>query len=195
MNKRIIISVSLIVFFIVNQFVLPPLMDILNWNNEIIYETLSFLSMVSVPVAILVLLHDIFTLRLASIALLLITIAFYILDLTNVSGPLAGYAYLILVVANIAILVLGLLMQQDLYYGRRAGVFFILLFILIFLRYTPLVTTVYVFLDDHNTMAAAGWNLPRAFSIFYSILYFLTFVVQIATLDAVIEEKVKIGYE
>lgn len=193
--KRILIASGVLALFLLNQYLLPQWFVELGIDSMILYTILGFISMVTIPIIMVVSIKEVEMVRYASIALLLTTVSFFILDITNVTGAIAGYAYIVLIVSNIALLVTGLVIPEEFYFGRRAGIFLILATITMFLRYAQPVQILYTLIDEYNEYREMGWPTRTIFTWVYSGLYLLTFTFEVLALDGVLNEKQQIGYE
>lgn len=193
--KRLLIFFGVLALFAINQYLLPQLFVQWGIDSLILFTTLGFISMVAIPIIMIISIREVRIVRYASIALLFTTIAFYVLDITNVSGKAAGYAYIVLIVSNVALFVNGLIIPEEFYFGRRAGVFLVLATVTMFLRYAQPVQIVYTLVDEYNQYNEFGWPVGAIFSLIYSGLYMLTFVFELLALDGVLQEKKKIGYK
>jgi len=193
--KRLTIIGTVFALFILNQYLIPQWFVALGIQSMLLYTILGFISMVTIPIIMVLSISEVEMVRYASIALLLTTVAFFVLDVTNVTGKAAGYAYIVLIVSNIALFVTGLVIPEEFYFGRRAGIFLILATFTMFLRYAQPVQILYTLIDEYNVYAQMGWPVRSVFNWVYSGLYLMTFAFELLALDGVLNEKQQIGYK
>lgn len=196
--KRFYIGVAFTVIFIITYFVIPEVLI----NNELYYmptpiimDVVNQLVITSIPVLILISITEIKLLKLSGLSLLGINVGFLLITLSSGVGPVSGYAYLLLVLCNIILFVSGLNIGNEFYFGRRVKGFMVVLTIVIFLRYSPVLNPVYNLMQDFASGTGRPWNVAQLSYDIHRILFILTFIFEVLSLDAVLNEKEELGYE
>lgn len=202
--NRLVFGITFTFIFAFTYWVVPQILVELNAYNEIsimIMSIVNQLIITSVPVIILLSITEIPLLKVAGYSLLGINTGFLIIDIyAGVSGiadfsTAAGYAYILLVICNIGLFAAALNIGNEFYFGRRVKVFLVLLTIVIFLRYSPVLDPFFALAQDYNSNTGQGWDLNGFIRNLHVGFYVLTFILEVLALDAVLNEKEELGYE
>ena len=192
--KRIMLLGTLSVLFVLSHYVFAKIWANFELLPVWIPYILDYLVLVSMPIMMIVAIPIVPRLRTAAIASILITTSFLIIDITNFSGRLAGYALIMLIISNIVLFVASLHIPEEFYFGRRAGLYFSILSGVYFLRYTPIIGVVFAVIDDYYQALGQDWGRYWYTYLLYEGFYIATFIFSLLALYNILVEKEEIGY-
>ncbi len=185
--KRVDVALLVITVFVLFHIVLPVFADSLGFGSLFLYALFRFLSVIVIPFIMYKVNGEIWTIKALAVSFLIVTVAFFIIDLTS-NSPTIFY---ILMLCSFYIFVTGLTVHPSYYYRHRTGMFLAAAALLLILRYSSLMNVVYVILADHNSGTNAGWDMNLIVSNTKQSIFILFCAFEYLSLDGLVFEKFK----